>query len=123
MMCSDVSGFAGIREHNSMTERLQDTAPVGGGAAPRDDRGRRRIAWIVAIGADVLQVLLLPATAGGLLSPLNDALDVVVAVALSALVGWHWAFLPTFLAELVPFVGLVPTWTLAAFIATRRRQP
>ena len=36
-----------------------------------------------------------------------------------ALVGWHWAFLPTFLAELIPFFDLVPTWTAAVFLATR----
>ncbi|HSD26448.1 MAG TPA: hypothetical protein VLL75_04045, partial [Vicinamibacteria bacterium] len=28
----------------------------------------------------------------------------------------------TFLAEMVPFVDLVPTWTLAAVIATRGRM-
>src|SRR4029453_14403993 len=35
------------------------------------------------------------------------------------LLGWHWAFLPAFLTELVPFVDLVPTWTIAVFLATR----
>ena len=28
-------------------------------------------------------------------------------------VGWHWEFAPSFLAELVPGLVLVPFWTLA----------
>ena len=46
-------------------------------------------------------------------------IDVATGLLLIWLVGWHWAFLPTFLAELVPFVDLVPTWTLAVMFATR----
>jgi hypothetical protein len=74
--------------------------------------------WIargLAVLVDLAQIALVPAA----LSPLNDAVDVATAIALVALVGWHWAFVPTFLAELVPFVDLVPTWTLAVMIATR----
>ncbi len=77
----------------------------------------RRI-WIargLAVLVDLAQIALLPAA----LTPLNDVIDVATAVAMVALVGWHWAFLPTFLAELVPFVDLVPTWTLAVVLATR----
>jgi hypothetical protein len=80
----------------------------------------RRI-WIaraLAVAVDLAQIALLPAE----LTPLNNVIDVAAAVALVALVGWHWAFLPTFLAELVPFVDLVPTWTLAVLIATRGRS-
>jgi hypothetical protein len=36
------------------------------------------------------------------------------------MVGWHFAFLPTFVAELVPGVDLIPTWTAAVWFATRR---
>jgi hypothetical protein len=32
---------------------------------------------------------------------------------LSYLLGWHWEFLPSFLAKLVPGVDLVPLWSLA----------
>jgi hypothetical protein len=39
------------------------------------------------------------------------------------LLGWHWAFVPSFLAELVPGLDLVPTWTLAVLIATRQMNP
>lgn len=85
-----------------------------------------RWAWVVAIGADAVQWLLWPLMAAGAASPINDVLDVVVGAVLIRLLGWHWAFLPAFLAELVPGVDLVPTWTAAVFLATRsatRRTP
>jgi hypothetical protein len=69
--------------------------------------------------ADALQWVLFPLVLGGALSPVNDAIDIAVAIALTWLVGFHWAFLPTFIAEIVPFVDLVPSWTLAVFFATR----
>lgn len=89
---------------------------------PRPAPTRRRI-WIarlLALGADATQIVLLPFFGEGFLSPLTDALDVVMAVTLTWLVGWHWSFVPTFLAEIVPGVGLIPTWTAAAFLATRK---
>jgi len=88
---------------------------------------RRRVfaARAIAIAADFLQIAIFPAFSEGAVSPLDTGLDLAVAGALTALVGWHWAFLPSFAAELVPFVDLVPTWTAAVFIATRpsRRGP
>jgi len=82
---------------------------------------RRRVvaARSLAVVADSVQLGLLPLFAEGVLSPANDALDVVVALLMTALVGWHWAFVPAFISELVPVLGLVPTWTAAAFLATR----
>jgi len=77
----------------------------------------------VAIAADLLQVALFPAEAQGIFSPINDAIDVAVGVILVLLLGWHLAFLPTFLAELVPVVDLVPTWTAAVWFATRKGLP
>ncbi len=73
----------------------------------------------MALAADALQIAVFPVFGPGFASPANNVLDVSVALLLSALIGWHWAFLPTFLAELVPFVDLVPSWTLACWIATR----
>ena len=86
---------------------------------PRPPSTRLRNARIIAIAADVLQLVFFPAFAGGFLSPLNNALDVVVAVIMVRLVGWHFAFLPTFVAELIPGVDLIPTWTAAVWFATR----
>ena len=73
----------------------------------------------IAIAADFLQIAVFPVFSEGVVSPLDTGLDLAVAGALTALVGWHWAFLPSFAAEMVPFLDLVPTWTAAVFIATR----
>lgn len=81
--------------------------------------GRIRAARLIAVAADVTQVMLFPVFAGGAASPWNDALDLVVAAAMTSLIGWHWAFLPSFFAELVPGLDLIPTWTAAVFFATR----
>lgn len=81
-----------------------------------------RIARVVAIVADGLQLVLLPLFVEGFASLLNDALDVVVGIILVRLVGWNPVFLPTIIVELLPFGNLAPTWTIALFIATRSRQ-
>ncbi len=81
--------------------------------------GKIRAARIIAVAADLLQITLAPLFFEGGLSPFNDALDVAVAGIMVYLLGFHWAFLPTFIAEIVPVFDLVPTWTLAVLIATR----
>jgi hypothetical protein len=82
---------------------------------------RVRAARWIAVAADVVQILVVPAFFEGVLSPVNDVLDVVVAVVMLSLLGWHPALLPAFVAELVPFVDLLPTWTAAVLFVTRRR--
>jgi len=86
-------------------------------------RGRRKLAWAIAVGADALQVALLPLFAGGLASPLADVLDVAVGIAMIALLGFHPAFLPTFIIEVIPLGNLVPTWTAAVWLVTRGQKP
>ena len=76
-------------------------------------RSRYRAAMLLAVLADGVQIIAFPLFAEGAISPLDDVLDLVVAVALTRLVGWHWEFLPSLLAELVPGIDLVPFWTLA----------
>jgi hypothetical protein len=85
-------------------------------------RNRILAARVLAVVADAVQLGLLPLFAPGAMSPVNDALDVAVGTAMIALVGWNWVFLPTFVTELLPFADLAPTWTLAAFVATRGRE-
>lgn len=92
-----------------------ETAPV----LSRDRRARIRAARLLAMAVDMVQLVAVPFFMPGAASPVNDLLDVVTALALTRLVGWHIGFLPTFLIELVPMVDLFPTWTLAAFVATR----
>lgn len=83
---------------------------------------RTRAAWILAIVADALQIVLLPVFGEGFASPVADALDIVVAIGMTVLLGWHFAFLPTAIAEIVPGLNLVPTWTAAVFFVTRTRR-
>lgn len=73
----------------------------------------------IAMAADLLEIVVFPVFAPGIASPVADALDLAMAAALTWLLGWHWAFLPSFVAEVVPGLTLVPTWTAAAFFVTR----
>ena len=84
--------------------------------------GRHLAALAIAIAADAAQIGLLPLFMEGAAAPWNDALDIGVGAALIVLLGWHVAFLPAFLGELVPFLNLFPTWTAAVvFVVTRKR--
>ena len=80
-----------------------------------------RLACLVAMAADAIQIGALPLSAAGGLSPADVLLDLGVAAILIRLLGWHWAFLPTLLAELVPGFDLFSTWTAAVFYVTRQR--
>jgi len=80
-----------------------------------------RKAWFVAIMADAIQIVGLPLFAAGGISPFDTALDLATAAILSKILGWHWAFLPTFAVELVPGMDLFPTWTAAVFFVTRNQ--
>jgi len=80
-----------------------------------------RAARTLAVTADLVQIVLLPVFWPGILSAANDVIDVAVAAALVAMLGWHWAFAPAFVAEMVPVFDLVPTWTAAVLLATRGR--
>jgi hypothetical protein len=77
------------------------------------------LARIIAILADGVQIGLLPMFLEGMLLPADAVLDVVTAVLLTLLVGWHIAFVPAFIVEALPFADLAPTWTIAVLIATR----
>jgi hypothetical protein len=94
-------------------------------APPRGGRWRDRrhlAALAIALAADAVQIGLLPLFMEGALAPWNDALDIAVGATMVAMLGWHVAFLPAFLGELVPFANLFPTWTAAVvFVVARRR--
>ncbi|HZD94557.1 MAG TPA: hypothetical protein VE133_09905 [Candidatus Sulfotelmatobacter sp.] len=79
----------------------------------------QRKAWFVAIMADAIQIIGFPLFFAGGVSPADTALDLITAAILSRILGWHWAFLPTLAAELVPGLDMFPTWTAAVFFVTR----
>jgi hypothetical protein len=82
-------------------------------------RGRVRAALALAMLADVVQVGLFPLFGWGVLFWPNGVLDALVGIVMCVLLGWHWAFLPSFVAEMTPWLDLFPTWTTAVLFVTR----
>jgi hypothetical protein len=83
---------------------------------------RFRAAMILAIIADALQIAVFPLFVEGALSPAEDVLDFGVGALMVHLLGWHWEFLPSFFAKLVPGVDLVPFWTMAVANVYRKSK-
>jgi len=81
-----------------------------------------RMAWVVAVAADAIQIGALPFFAAGGVSPADTVLDILTAALLIRLLGFHWAFLPSLLVELMPGFDLFPTWTAAVFYVTRQQM-
>ncbi len=83
---------------------------------------RFRAAMMLAVVADALQIVVFPFFVEGALSPADDILDLGVGALMVRLLGWHWEFLPSFLAKLVPGVDLVPFWTMAVANVYRKSK-
>ncbi len=77
------------------------------------------LAFAAAIVADGIQILLGPLG----WSFFDEIIDIIAAIILSLLLGFHPLLLPTFLVELIPVVDMLPTWTgcVAAVVILRRR--
>src|SRR5215831_8079542 len=85
-------------------------------------QSRFRTALVLAVAADAIQIAVFPLFAEGAISPLDDILDLIVMASLTWLIGWRWEFLPSFIAESLPGVDLVPFWTLAVLSAFRKKK-
>lgn len=83
---------------------------------------RLRVAMVLAIIADTLQIIVFPLFVEGAESPVDDLLDLGIGAVLIYLLGWHWEFLPSFVGKLVPGVDLVPFWTMAVANVYRRQK-
>jgi hypothetical protein len=83
---------------------------------------RLKTALALAIVADVVQMIGFPLFVEGAASPVDDLVDLGMAGILTFLLGWHWEFLPSFAAKLIPGVDLVPLWTLAVANVWRRTK-
>lgn len=90
--------------------------------APRLTAKRIVLAFGVALVADGVQLAMLPLGPIGLLP--DEAIDVVAMALTCWLLGFHVLLLPTFVLELVPVLGMLPTWTgcVAAVVALRKRE-
>ena len=93
----------------------QDTFTISPGS-------RFRAAMILAVVADALQIVVFPVFVAGAVSPADDILDLGIGALMVHLLGWHWEFLPSFLAKLVPGVDLVPFWTMAVANVYRKSK-
>lgn len=85
----------------------------------------RRQLWTaraVAMSVDALQIALGPLFGEGIASPANIAIDCAVFGFLVWYLGFHLAFLPSFVIEEVPLLNLAPSWTAAVLLATRKRE-
>ena len=83
---------------------------------------RFRIALILAIAADILQLAVMPLFIEGAESPADDILDFGIGAVLTYLLGWHWEFAPSLLGKLMPVVDMVPFWTLAVANVYRKKK-
>jgi hypothetical protein len=79
-------------------------------------------AMLLAIIADAFQLFVFPLFVAGALSPVDDVLDLGIGALMIHLLGWHWEFLPSFLAKLVPGIDLIPFWTLAVVNVYRKEK-
>ncbi|MFO0611830.1 MAG: hypothetical protein U0414_04520 [Polyangiaceae bacterium] len=87
-------------------------------------KARKRVALVVAMAADALQIGLLPAFIEGALSPFEDALDATVALVLVLTLGFEWRLALAFALELVPGATLFPTWSAAVLsLPVREEDP
>src|ERR1700722_1463487 len=80
-----------------------------------------RLAWVIAIAADTLQIAAFPLFAEGAVSPADSLLDMMVVVLLTLLLVWHGGFLPTLAAKMIPGTELFTTWTAAVWFVTRQQ--
>jgi len=87
---------------------------------PRYSPARVAAALAVAVVADGLQFALGPVGWAGL----DDVIDAAAMGLTTLAVGFHVWFLPTFVLELAPMVGMLPTWTgcVLAVVLLRRRE-
>jgi hypothetical protein len=84
---------------------------------------RKTLAFAIAVVADLMQLVLFPFFSGGAASPLDDGLDIVVAVSLLFLLGYSHRLALAFAIELVPGVDLFPTWTAVVASIPARATP
>jgi hypothetical protein len=90
---------------------------------PGVSKQRKAVAFAVALFADVAQIVLWPAFAGGAASPFDDALDVAVALVLTLTLGFSPRLALAFALELVPGADLFPTWTAVVASIPAREEP
>jgi len=101
--------------------RVLITRLFGSPLDARPTAREKRIALVIAGLSDLTQLALAPLFAAGALSPLDDALDFIVAGLLFFTLGRHWRIALALALELLPGMALFPSWT--AMVATFQAAP
>ena len=86
---------------------------------------RIKLAFVVGVVADILQLPVSLSLLAGFVPAegLDAAIDIVAAVLVNWLLGFHWALLPSFALKLIPVLDVAPTWTACvAYVALQRRR-
>lgn len=87
---------------------------------------QKAAALTVAVVVDFVQMGGWEFFGWGFVSPLEDGLDLLTALALMAICGFKWQFVVAFFVELLPVADIFPTWTaLVLTLPTARatREP
>jgi len=97
------------------------TSAVPPALAGKLSRRRLVLAFLVAGISDALSAWLT------FVPPLELGLDLVTALLLFAVLGWHWVLLPGLILEAIPGVSVFPFWVLVvvavAIWGTARPKP
>ncbi len=88
--------------------------------SPLLTRERVRLAFLIAVTTDVLQLALGPF--GWAFA--DELLDLAAMILTWRLIGFHPLLLPTFILEFLPVADMLPTWTgcVAIVVALRKRH-
>jgi hypothetical protein len=103
-------------------EVLPPESPPPTPPAPPNLARRFKIAQILAVLLDAIQIGFFPAFLPGFASPLDVGVDCLGFLLFWRLVGWHPALLPSFILKEIPMLDLAPTWTIAVWLAIRRNS-
>lgn len=90
---------------------------------PAISQRQKALAVGVAGFVDLLQLVVFPAFGWGILSPMQNALDVMTVLVLVTICGLKWQFMAGFVLELVPGMALFPTWTAVAITLPSANTP
>jgi hypothetical protein len=87
-----------------------------------------KAAYAVAIVADLIQLPLTAASVTAVLTVPTEivdfTIDCIVMLIMGSLLGFHWLLLPSMVAETIPGVDVLPTWTgcVACLVKIRRGE-
>jgi len=87
-------------------EEGQAPGRVPTSAPRRFSKKRLALAFAIAASADAIGVFTAP------LPPIVWLVDIVTAILLFMVLGWHWLLLPGLVMEAIPGVAILPLWLL-----------